>query len=159
MFQKTFCLASPTIPSNNPILYWCYCWILNRDWLVNGILKIRMWQRSFAPVYHIIARSSVYYLWANQGLNLRRRHRRMIGRGNQRRAVCLASYSLRESFNSSVHGAVLKYGFKHEMIQFTCSKIGWFGRLPLGVFINLWARFGVSDGNGQCMCQGGRFFF
>ena len=42
-----------------------------------------------------------------------------------------------ESSSLSVQGAVLKYGFKHEMIQFTCSKIGWFGRLPLGVFINL----------------------
>ena len=45
--------------------------------------------------YERIERTSTYYLWENQGLNLRRRHRRMIGRGNQRRAVCLASYSLR----------------------------------------------------------------
>ena len=80
MFQKTFCLVSPTIPSNNPIPYWCYCWIQNRDWLVNGILKIRMWQRSFALVYHIIAGSSVYYLWANQGSDLSRKQRRVIER-------------------------------------------------------------------------------
>ena len=30
--------------------------------------------------------------------------------------MCLASYSLRESFSSSVYGAVLKYGFKQEVI-------------------------------------------
>ena len=45
-----------------------------------------------------------------------------------------ASYCPCESSSSSVHGVVLKYGFKHEMIQFTFSKIEWLGCLLLDVF-------------------------
>ena len=59
----------------------------------------------------------------------------MIGGRDQGRVMYPASYCPCESFNSSVHGAVLKYGFKHEMIQFTCSKIEGLGCLLLDVFV------------------------
>ena len=40
-----------------------------------------MWLRSFALVYHRIARASVYCLWANRGLDLRRKRKRVIEQG------------------------------------------------------------------------------
>ncbi|WJZ84465.1 hypothetical protein VitviT2T_004068 [Vitis vinifera] len=49
--------------------------------------------------------------------------------------MCLASYSLRESFSSSVYGVVLKYGFKQEVIWFTCGRIRRLGCLLLDVFL------------------------
>ena len=54
----------------------------------------------------------------------------MIGGRDQWRAMYPASYCPCEGFNSSVHGAVLKYGFEHDPLGqsgliYTKAGFGW----------------------------------
>ena len=65
----------------------------------------------------------------------------MIGGRDQWRAMYPASYCPCEGFNSSVHGAVLKYGFEHDPhgqsgLIYTYAGLGGLGCSPLDVFIN-----------------------